>query len=77
MWMLTTKIVKLLGHFIRYPADLYMLPVSIGFGYLHGGIKIYAMCTLNVVRSTPFVVCYLVVCFALDVTAVCSRIERC
>jgi hypothetical protein len=61
MWMLTTKFLKLLGHFIRYPADLYMLPVSIGFGYLHGVIKVYAMCTLNVVSSTPSVLCYRVV----------------
>ena len=50
-WMFITKFVKLLGHYIRYPADLLLLPVSILFGYLHGLIKLYAMLSLNVVCS--------------------------
>jgi hypothetical protein len=48
-WMIMTKFLKLLGHFFRYPSDFLWLPASIGFGYLHGFIKLYAMCTLNVV----------------------------
>ncbi|QKX54999.1 uncharacterized protein TRUGW13939_02089 [Talaromyces rugulosus] len=47
-WMLFSKFVKLLGHYIRYPADFVMLPISILFGYFHGAIKIYAVLTLNV-----------------------------
>ena len=49
-WMLTSKFIKLMGHYIRYPADFLLLPVSILFGYFHGLIKVYAMLTLNVVR---------------------------
>lgn len=49
-WMLMSKFIKLMGHYIRYPADFLLLPVSILFGYLHGLIKVYAMLTLNVVR---------------------------
>ncbi|KAI9810622.1 MAG: hypothetical protein M1827_006184 [Pycnora praestabilis] len=46
-WMFLSKFVKLLGHFIRYPEDIILLPVSICFGYFHGFIKVYAMLTLN------------------------------
>lgn len=42
-----TKVVKLLGLFRRHPRDALFLPVSILFGYLHGFIKLYALCTLN------------------------------
>ena len=49
-WMLMSKFIKLIGHYIRYPADFLLLPVSIIFGYLHGLIKVYAMLSLNVVR---------------------------
>ena len=44
-----SKFVKLLGHYIRYPVDLLLLPISIIFGYLHGLIKAKAMLSLNVV----------------------------
>lgn len=50
-WMVLSKFVKLLGHYIRYPVDFALLPVSIVFGYLHGLIKAKAMLSLNVVRS--------------------------
>lgn len=49
-WMFVTKFIKLLGHYIRYPVDFLLLPISILFGYLHGLIKVYAMLSLNVVR---------------------------
>lgn len=49
-WMFMTKFIKLLGHYIRYPVDFILLPISILFGYLHGLIKVYAMLSLNVVR---------------------------
>lgn len=47
--MFVSKFIKLLGHYIRYPADFLLLPVSIFFGYFHGLIKLYAAFTLNVV----------------------------
>ena len=50
-WMLLSKCVKLLGHYLRYPIDFLLLPISIMFGYFHGFIKVYAMWTLNVVSS--------------------------
>lgn len=54
-WMFLSKFVKLLGHYIRYPGDFFLLPVSIAFGYLHGLIKGYAMLSLNVVSPPSFV----------------------
>lgn len=51
MWMFVSKFSKNLGHYIRYPSDLALLPVSIVFGWLHGLIKLYAMFTLDVVRT--------------------------
>lgn len=48
-WMLSSKFLKLLGHYIRHPVDFLLLPVSIVFGYLHGLIKAKAMLSLNVV----------------------------
>lgn len=44
------KSVKLMGHFVRYPVDLFMLPVSIIFGYVHGVIKLIGLITLGEVR---------------------------
>ena len=42
-----TKVVKLMGLFIRNPSDILFLPVSVVFGYFHGLIKLYALITLN------------------------------
>ncbi|CAM1504490.1 Fc.00g020810.m01.CDS01 [Cosmosporella sp. VM-42] len=42
-----TKVVKLMGLFLRNPSDFIFLPVSIIFGYFHGLVKIYALVTLN------------------------------
>lgn len=50
-WMFISKFIKLLGHYIRFPVDFLLLPVSILFGYFHGGIKMYAVLTLNVVSN--------------------------
>lgn len=46
-----TKVVKLVGLFVRNPSDLMFLPVSIVFGYFHGLIKLYALFTLKMVCS--------------------------
>ncbi|EPE09587.1 glycosyltransferase family 2 protein [Ophiostoma piceae UAMH 11346] len=40
-----TKVVKLLGLFVRNPSDLKYLPISVVFGYIHGFIKLYALFT--------------------------------
>lgn len=42
-----TKVVKLMGLFLRNPKDVAFLPVSIVFGYMHGFIKVYALFTLH------------------------------
>jgi hypothetical protein len=51
-WMLFSKFIKLVTHFVRYPVDIFLWPVSILFGWFHGIIKFYAMVTLNEVRAS-------------------------
>jgi hypothetical protein len=51
-WMLFSKFIKLVTHFVRYPVDILLWPVSILFGWFHGIIKFYAMVTLNEVRAS-------------------------
>ncbi|TIA24589.1 hypothetical protein D6C80_00303 [Aureobasidium pullulans] len=41
------KSIKLYGHWIRYPADLLFLPISILFGHVHGFIKLAGLTTLS------------------------------
>lgn len=48
-FMAFSKIIKLVGLFMREPSDLIFLPVSILFGYFHGLIKLYAGITLRMV----------------------------
>ncbi|KAK4993687.1 hypothetical protein LTR50_000298 [Elasticomyces elasticus] len=48
IWVLFSKIVKLIPHLIRYPQDVRFLPASVLFSYLHGFINIYALCTMHV-----------------------------
>lgn len=54
LWMFASKWIKLVGHYIRYPVDVLLLPVSLVFGYFHGAIKMYAVMTLNVVSCIVF-----------------------
>lgn len=52
VWIfVVAKSIKLYGHWIRYPADLLWLPVSILFGQLHGFIKLEGLMTLSAVCS--------------------------
>lgn len=44
-----TKVVKLMGLFLRNPSDVVFLPISIVFGYLHGFIKLYTLFTHRMV----------------------------
>ena len=55
-WMFFSKFIKLITHFVRYPVDILLWPVSILFGWFHGAIKMYAFATLNEVsKSVAFV----------------------
>ncbi|KIW84730.1 hypothetical protein Z517_00118 [Fonsecaea pedrosoi CBS 271.37] len=47
-WMIFSKFIKLVTHFVRYPVDIFLWPVSVLFGWFHGAIKIYAVVTLGV-----------------------------
>jgi cellulose synthase/poly-beta-1,6-N-acetylglucosamine synthase-like glycosyltransferase len=47
LWLLLTKVVRLIPHMLRHPADLVWLPALIAFGYYHGLLNVYAMCTLT------------------------------
>lgn len=55
--MFLSKWIKLLGHYVRYPADFLLLPLSALFGYLHGLLKLYAMLTLDVVSEFVLLFC--------------------
>ncbi|ETN46808.1 uncharacterized protein HMPREF1541_00997 [Cyphellophora europaea CBS 101466] len=46
-WMTFSKFIKLITHFVRYPVDVLLWPVSILFGWIHGAIKMYALATLS------------------------------
>jgi hypothetical protein len=48
-FMMWTKIIKLVGLFVREPTDIIFLPLSIIFGYFHGFIKLWALATLRMV----------------------------
>ncbi|KIV97388.1 hypothetical protein PV10_01144 [Exophiala mesophila] len=47
LWMTFSKFIKLVPHFARYPVDGFLWPVSVLFGWFHGGIKYYAVVTLS------------------------------
>jgi hypothetical protein len=53
IFMFVSKVVKLIGLFVREPSDLIFLPISILFGYFHGLIKLYALFTLRMVSLLP------------------------
>lgn len=46
-WMVFSKFIKLITHFVRYPVDILLWPISVFFGWFHGGIKYYALATLS------------------------------
>lgn len=46
-WMVFSKTVKLMPHFARHPVDVFLWPVSVLFGWMHGIIKLHALITLN------------------------------
>lgn len=46
-WMTFSKFIKLVTHFVRFPVDILLWPVSVLFGWYHGIIKLHAMVTLS------------------------------
>ena len=55
-FMIFSKFVKLVTHFVRYPVDILLWPVSVLFGWAHGIIKLHALLTLNEVSESIFMV---------------------
>lgn len=47
-WIFASKMVKLVPHFLRHPADLIFIPGYIAFAYYHSLIKLYALFTFYV-----------------------------
>ncbi|KAK4938203.1 hypothetical protein LTR66_015113 [Elasticomyces elasticus] len=46
-WMTFSKFIKLVTHFVRFPTDIFLWPVSVLFGWCHGFIKIHAFLTMT------------------------------
>ena len=44
-WIITSKLVKTMPHFLRYPRDLVYFPGYVLFGYFHSLIQLYALFT--------------------------------
>jgi hypothetical protein len=53
-FMMWTKVIKLVGLFMREPSDIMFLPLSILFGYFHGFIKLWAAATLRMVSPMSY-----------------------
>jgi cellulose synthase/poly-beta-1,6-N-acetylglucosamine synthase-like glycosyltransferase len=47
VWLLFTKMVRMIPHFCRYPQDMVHIPMLIAFAYFHSLLNIYALCTLT------------------------------
>jgi hypothetical protein len=44
-WIVLSKMIKLIPHFRRNPADLLLIPVYLAFAYLHSLMKLWALFT--------------------------------
>lgn len=47
LWMLASKTVKMIPHFLRHPADIKWLPGLIAFSYFHGLLNVYARLSMS------------------------------
>ena len=47
VWLIFTKIVRMIPYFRRYPQDMVHIPSLIAFGYFHSLLNIYCLCTLT------------------------------
>lgn len=50
IFLLFTKVVKIIPHLRRHPLDIRFIPLAILFSYSHGLINLLALCTLNETR---------------------------
>ncbi|KAH8885134.1 hypothetical protein GQ53DRAFT_878878 [Thozetella sp. PMI_491] len=46
IWILMTKTIKLIPHFLLHPTDVFFFPGYVAFAYFHSVLKFYAMLTL-------------------------------
>ena len=47
VWIFFTKSLKTIPHYIRHPADMRFIPISVLFSYVHGVFNVYALFTLG------------------------------
>jgi cellulose synthase/poly-beta-1,6-N-acetylglucosamine synthase-like glycosyltransferase len=47
LWLLFTKTVRMIPHFLRHPSDMFHMPLLIVFGYYHSIMNVYAALTLT------------------------------
>lgn len=47
IWILCSKLLKLMPHFILHPEDMKFIPLSIAFSYLHTFINLWSLITLH------------------------------
>lgn len=71
-FMIFSKAVKLVTHFVRFPVDILLWPVSVFFGWFHGIIKWHAMFTVTEV-SISFLRCQDVANHVTDYMGIASR----
>lgn len=55
--MIFSKFIKLVTHFVRFPVDILLWPVSVLFGWCHGIIKMHAMVTVTEVCASFVLSC--------------------
>lgn len=51
-FMVFSKFIKLVTHFVRFPVDIFLWPISVLFGWCHGIIKLHAMLTVTEVGTS-------------------------
>jgi hypothetical protein len=44
-WIIFTKIVKIIPHFLEFPQDIKFIPAMVAFSYFHGLLNVYALIT--------------------------------
>ncbi|KAK4570288.1 hypothetical protein LTR86_002368 [Recurvomyces mirabilis] len=47
VWIVFTKNLKMIPHFVRYPQDMIWIPAGVAFSYLHGFLNLYALLSLT------------------------------
>ena len=47
LWILQSKSIKLVPHFIRNPGDIAYFPIYVAFAYFHSILKLWALLTIH------------------------------